>query len=337
MHRHKLLLSAGCAMILSACGGGGGNPGSTGTSAPTQSSQLTAIGAANSTSAASNGYANGVLVSQTSTSVSGFVTGVSVEPVPTGVVTPVIDLMRRIYVPRETDVLAGVTTSQPCGGGGTVTVDGSLHSQTAISNGDTLAITANNCVENGQLINGGLTIAISGVSGDVPNGKAGSVTLATRFNNFRVGGGALTGTLTGDMKIALTATNAANITLAISGSSLQLNEQRAGATVATVTLTDYTVAGNINGTTSTSAASFSVAGNSSALGQFNYTVKNQQPLVYQGGASPVSGAFIVNGAGSSVTLTVLNGSSVKLDYSAKGDGTITQSKTLSWSEFLAAN
>jgi hypothetical protein len=37
-----------------------------------------------------------------------------------------------------------------------------------------------------------------------------------------------------------------------------------------------------------------------------------------------------------VTLTVLTVSSVRLDFSAKGDGVTTQSSNLSWTELLAA-
>jgi hypothetical protein len=51
---------------------------------------------------------------------------------------------------------------------------------------------------------------------------------------------------------------------------------------------------------------------------------------------PGSGSLIVNGAASSVTVTALNASSVRLDYSAKGDGVITQSTTLSWADFAAS-
>jgi hypothetical protein len=51
---------------------------------------------------------------------------------------------------------------------------------------------------------------------------------------------------------------------------------------------------------------------------------------------PTSGSLIVNGAGSSVTATVVS-NGVRLDYSAKGDGVVTQTSTLSWSDFLSAS
>jgi hypothetical protein len=65
-------------------------------------------------------------------------------------------------------------------------------------------------------------------------------------------------------------------------------------------------------------------------------VKSLQPFVSTGTAMPGSGSLIVNGAASSVTVTALSASSVRLDYSAKGDGVITKSTTLSWAEFIAS-
>jgi hypothetical protein len=50
---------------------------------------------------------------------------------------------------------------------------------------------------------------------------------------------------------------------------------------------------------------------------------------------PASGSSIVNGAASSVTITAVDASQVRLDYSAMGDGVITQSTDLDWPSFLA--
>jgi hypothetical protein len=328
------LAAAGCVLVLSACGGGGGSGGAN--TPPAQTSTLSTITAADAARAASNGYAAGNVISQSSSSLTDVVTGVNVAPPGVGAVTPVLGLVKQAYGRQGANLLTGVTVSDSCSGGGTVTIEATLRNQATLSNGDTLTMTAFNCVESGTTMNGALSITVSNVSGDVINSTTGAVTLDTRFNNFKVASGSTTDTLNGDMKIGLTATSATDATVAISGASLLATEQRSGATVATWTLTSYSVAASVHGTTASSAASFSVSGNANGLGQFAYTVKNLQPFVGTTTGLPASGSLIVNGAGSSVTATVVpNG--VRVDYSAKGDGVVTQTSTLSWSDFLAAS
>jgi hypothetical protein len=56
------------------------------------------------------------------------------------------------------------------------------------------------------------------------------------------------------------------------------------------------------------------------------------PLVFAGGTDPVSGSIVVTGVNSSVIITALDGDTVRLDLSANGDGTITDSKTMTWAQ-----
>lgn len=326
------LVAVGCALALSACGGGGGNAGAP-ASAPT--STLSSISATDAPKAAGNGYAASTVLGQSSTSLTGMVAGVSVAPAQVGAVTPVLTLAKRAFTANGGRLLAGVTVSEACSGGGTVTIDATLKNENMFSNGDTLAITAKNCVEDGDALNGSVSIAISGVSGDLVNTNAGSATLDTRFTAFSVASGSTTDVLNGDMKIGVTAKSASDLSLTISGSSLQASEQKSGATVANRTLTAYSVTGSVQGSTVTAAANFTVAGSANGLGQFSYTVKNLQPFTSTITSDlPTAGALIVNGNASSVTATVVS-NGVRVDYSAKGDGVITQSNTLTWADFLA--
>jgi len=334
MKNTSSLAAVGCVLVLSACGGGGGSGGAG--SAPVQASALSSIAAADAPKVASNGYAAGTVISQSSTSLTGVVTGVTVAPPGVGAVSPVLGLVKQAYERNGAGLMTGVTISDSCAGGGTVTIDATLHNQNTLSDGDTLTMTAFNCTEDGSTMNGKLSISVSGVSGDVINSTTGAVTLDARFNDFSIATGSTADTLNGDMKISLTATSGVDATFAISGASLLATEQRSGATVATRTLTAYSVNGNVHGSTVSTAASFSVAGNANGLGQFSYTVKSLQPFVTTTTGVPTAGSLIVNGAGSSVTATVVaNG--VRVDYSAKGDGVVTQTSTPSWSDFLSAS
>jgi len=334
MKPHTLCLAIASTLVLSACGGGGGGSDAAAPT-PVQTSSLTPITATGSGKAAASGYTANTLIGNSSSSVTGALTGVSLGGTGISAVSPVLKLVKRPFG-QGVQVLTGVTLSQACSGGGSVTIDANLHNAQAVSNGDTMTLTAQNCVEDGNNLNGRLTIAFSAVSGDIMNSSSGAATMDTSFTNFSIASGSQAATINGDMRLALTLTSATSAAVAISGKSLQASEQKAGVNVANMTLSDYLLTVTANGSTTNSAGNFTLSGNANNLGQFAYTVKSLQPFVRVGTAMPVSGSLIVNGAASSVTVTALNTSSVRLDYSAKGDGTITQSTTLSWSDFIAS-
>lgn len=336
MKNQFILLGLGSALILSGCGGGGGGSGSTVPVAVAPVSTLSAVTAANAKQVAGNAYASTVALSDSSAPLSGLLTGVSVGGAKLSVVGPAVDLIRKAYPRAAKGLLTGVTLTEPCTQGGTMTIDANLRNQQTLSNGDTITITANNCIEDGDTINGTLAATVSNVTGDVLNSYNWTATLDTSFRDFNITSGADRASVEGDMRIAMAQTNSLNSSVTVSGKSLKLTEQRNGANVSTLTLADYSMNGTTQGSTSRSAASFTISGTSNGLGQFSYAVKNIEPFVSFGASMPSSGALIVNGASSSVTLTVLPVNGVRLDFSARGDGVVTQTSNLSWTELFAA-
>jgi hypothetical protein len=335
MKPHSFFLVMASTLVLSACGGGGGGAGASSGPTPVQTSSLTPITAGNSGKAAATGYAANSVIGDSSSSVTGVLTGVSIDGAGISATAPVLKLVKRAFG-QGAPLLTGVTLSQPCSGGGSLTIDATLRNTQTISNGDTMTVNALNCVEDGNKLNGSMSIAFSDVSGDPINTSSGAATMDTRLTNFSIVNGSTTATVNGDMKIAFRLTNATSGSVTISGKSLLITEQTSGAAALNLTLSDYTLTGSTNGTATTSAANFTLSGNANGLGQFAYTVKNLQPFVSVGTAMPGSGSLIVNGAASSVTVTAVNTGSVRLDYSAKGDGVITQTTTLSWADFIAS-
>lgn len=338
MNNRLLLLAStiSAALALSACGGGGGGSGAPAAPAATPTSQFSPISAANSTKVASNAQAANAAISSSSSQVTGALVGVGIEGSGISAVAPALDLISRAYHRGAPTLLTGIGLSESCSGGGTISINGSVKSQTVASNGDTLTITATNCAENGLLMNGAFAITLSGISGVAFGATPWAATIDTRFDAFRVATGSQTVTASGDMKIALNQTSTTTNSVSISGKSFQVSESTAGVTVANRTLTDYSVTATGQGATVTITANFTLSGNTSALGQFAYSVRNLQPFVIAGAGSPTAGSFIVNGASSSVTMTVGAGSNVRLDYSAKGDGVITQTSTVGWASFIAS-
>lgn len=338
MNNRLFLLAStiSAALALSACGGGGGGSATPAPPAPAPTSQFSPISAANSTKVASNAQAANAAISSSSSQVTGALTGVSIEGRSISAVAPALDLISHAYNRAAPTLLTGIGLSESCPGGGTISINGTVKSQTVASNGDTLTITATNCAENGLVMNGGFAITLSGISGIAFGATAWAATIDTRFDAFRVATGSEIVGLSGDMKIAINQASSTANSVSISGKSLQASESTAGVTVANRTLTDYSVTVTSQGATVTSAANYALSGNTSALGQFAYSVRNIQPFVSVGAGVPTAGSFIVNGASSSVTMTVLAGGNVRLDYSAKGDGVITQTSTVGWASFIAS-
>jgi hypothetical protein len=339
MNKSSILLALGSALVLSACGGGGGG-GSTGGGGtgggnpppPVQTSPYTVITAANANKVGATTYAASASISDSSYSLTDILTGVSVGKASKSLVAPVLGMIR--HVGGAPQLLTGVVISNNCTGGGSVSIDATLANSQTISNGDTMKMTATNCVEDGSTMNGALSITFSNVTGDVLNGTTYKATMDSRFTAFSLASGTDTAILNGDMKMAVDQTSATSNTLTISGTSLQLTEQRAGTTIGTSTLGNYTMTGSTNGTTVTSAANFTLSGNSTALGNYAYIVKNVQPFVATGLSMPGSGSMLVTGDASSVTVTAVDSNNVRVDYSAKGDGVITQTNTFTWLNFL---
>ncbi|WP_313703003.1 hypothetical protein [Massilia sp.] len=332
MHKPRFFLALGSALLLSACGGGGGSSGTTTNPGPV--STLSPITASNATKVAANAYVAASAIDDSSSSLGDLLTGVSVARSNISTVRPVLDLVKRAYTRDATPLLTGVSVSEACSGGGSITIEANLRNQQTVSNGDSIVMMANRCIEDGEMMNGTFKATFSNVTGDVLNSWIWSATVDTRFENFSIASGSETLSVNGDMKIAINQTSASNSSLTVSGNSLQTTEQRSGTTVAARTLSDFSMNSSNRSGTVTSAANFAMSGNTGGLGQFSYTVRNIQPFVTVGASMPSSGALVVTGATTAVTLTAVNASGVRLDLSDKASGAVTQTTTVSWLDLL---
>lgn len=323
-------MSVASMLMLSACGGGGGS--STSAATPPVST-LSAITAGNSAQVASNAYAANGAISNSSTGATSLLSGVSVGGATPGVVTPALVLVKRAYVIGAPALLTGASTTLACSGGGSIAVTGVAANSTGPANGDKISVTASHCVEGGTIVDGAFAMAFSGISGNVFGSGAGAATIDMTFTNFSVAEGTTTDTVSGDMKLVASQTAAGYTTLVISGASLQSVELKAGAKVSDVRMSDYsaTVAGS--GDTFSASASYAMSGTMGSLGQVSYTVRTLQPFSTGASGVPSAGSLTVSGAASSVTATVIPANNVRLDYSAKGDGVITQTTTVDWATF----
>jgi hypothetical protein len=333
-----LPLTFGAALVLSACGGGGGGAGnSTSVSDTGPTTTLTAISFNNAGKAASNAFVANGSISNSSATATDSLTGVSLAGLNTSVVAPTLDLIKLSYNRVAPELLTGVERSDPCPGGGKVTINFNRQNPDVISNGDTIALTLDNCVENGVAFNGGFNVKLSGISGNPASDVAFNATFDVLFNAFRASAGSEAVSVNGDMKIELKQASPTSESILITGNTLETSETQGGVLVASRVMSGYSVTATTQGATFSSKGDFNLSGNTTGLGPFKYSVKNIQPFISTGNAAPTSGSLIVNGASSSVTMTVIDtASNVRLDHSAKGDGVITGTSTVSWPTFISS-
>ncbi|RZA30433.1 MAG: hypothetical protein EOP02_01530 [Proteobacteria bacterium] len=287
MNKPLLVLALGSAMVLSACGGGGGGGGSGGstttppvtTTPPPATSTQSSITATNATSAASNAYAATTSVGASSTSLTDILTGVNVNRANINTVAPLISLVKLAYSGPQ--LLTGVTqtNTKQCRNGGSITTDATISNPNGLSNGDVLKVTAANCIDGSNTLNGTFTVNFSGVTGNISTPVFG-VTMDSAFTNFSIVSGTDKVGVNGDMKVVLNQTSAGNNTIALSGNSLQTTEQQGSAAVVNRTITAYTVSGKTENGADSSAANFGLSGTSPKLGTFAYTVKNLAPFAF---------------------------------------------------------
>lgn len=320
------------ALSLAACGGGGSGSGTsaTGTPAPVQGG----ITPSNYQSAAANAVsAVGPLVDIQD--VGSLVVGVQAEGIGQGVADATVELYKHALA-LNPKLVTGVQVTEPCDLGGSLSIDTNA-TGSSIRAGDTARISANNCrFANVPLVNGAMSLTITSVTGDPVNSLNYSLGMAVKFDNFNLTEGSTRTGISGDLNIAYSQAGTSTVNVGVSGQSLTLS-QTSGAATDTYQLSQYDIkVVTANGSASLSGK-YTMSGSSSSLGgNFSYAVQTLQPLVMASGSSyPSSGALIVRGAPATVTLTALNGSNVRVDYSEKGDGVTTATNTLTWASLSA--
>lgn len=326
-------LSLTSAALLVACGGGGGGsavPGQTNASVITPSNAQTVSKQALNGSSTLNGGA---------TSSTSLVTGVSITgdtTARTGLVNAALQQMyKALDVPPPSSLATGVTTTAPqtvaCPSGGTMTVSVTYANANTLSNGDSMTVTSNSCVENGAKLNGTLTFTFSDVSAPISQTSAWSATMALKFTNFTVEENNEVAGTSGDMTLKFNQKAAQDVAYTISGSSLRATLVKSGATVLDQTLSSYAYTGSSNSSGVTQSANFTFADNLVAA-YSAYTVATITVFRQTSASSyPYTGALTVTaGNNSKATLTALDSTNVRIDVDSNGDGIADQSINTTW-------
>lgn len=324
----------GTSMLAGCGGGGGGSDGGSGTStvAPVGVS-VTSTNAVDSVAYAYSGIEN---INNQSINAPALITGVSIDSPTTGVIAASLQqLYKGLNAQPLNSLVAGVTTSATanCTGGGSISVTVNTSVSGQVSNGDSMSISANACAENGTILSGRLDFGFSNLAGTIGSSSAWSARLAINYANVSIQSGGETLSVNGDMALNYAQTGYQAATASVSGSSLQVNLKTSDGTVIGRALTAYNLSNSINGSTHTSSGNFTLAGSSSKLGTFNFTVKTNTDFTWIGTTNPSTGSVTVTAADkSNATLTVLDSTNVKISLDKNGDGVIDETINTTWAD-----
>lgn len=320
-YRSSVFLLGG---LLVACGGGGGGDGGGGSS----SFSPLSINSSNAGQVASEAYAAGDLAVTGATTTTDMVTfSVGTASSPTFNLRSFADNYLQRLRSRGSSQM--VTAQQawddvwPCSGGGTLTdswndADNSFDD----SAGDGYSTTYNNCVESGITMNGGVSATLGTLVGDTIGDY--QISGSFSFNNLSISYSGFTVTIDGGMSYSASRTGS-NVSVTLQISSLTTTDPSGSSTIANATL-QY----SLNETTLAYSYTISATLSGTAIGG-QVTVVTTTPFAGTGVSYPVSGSMRVTGAGgSSVTVTAIDGGSVRLDVDSNGDGAVDSTSTTTW-------
>lgn len=320
-------------LALHGCGGGGsdGNASSASGSTPVTPTPaaLTGITEAKHVNVGANAYVGAQSLLDAPEQGSDLLTGVAVGDGVFNAPRATIGLLT-LGLGGAAPLVSGVTENVTCPGGGSAQLDATMSSSSELRAGDTIAVSARDCVSGGARINGRLSIAVQQTSGTLSGGVL-SMKLAVQYQGFTVALNSGSRNIDGDMLLTYQRDSSGALSYVISGNALSIAETDRSAQVVQRTLQAYSGTINSSGLNTTSTVQARLSGQTAAAGQFSVDMKTLQPFVNDGSSSaPKSGVMLVSGAGSTVTLTALDAQNVRLDYSANGDGVPTKSTTMTW-------
>lgn len=238
------ILTAG---LLAACSGGGGGNGGDAVQPPVSGVSITTANA----EAVSAEVVNSVDVVEGARSGTELITGVSITA-NSGDFNYrdfVLTQLDKFAVVRQQQLSSGVVgvvitaTTEPCSGGGTVTISGNVAdpSLTTLSAGDTLSAVFTDCNEEGILISGGLDLTINTISAFYDGTPPFDIDISVILTDLSDTDAGIAFSSNGDMRLALTEDASGNYHATLSGNSLTVNE---GGQTDTLSSYNYVLTGN---------------------------------------------------------------------------------------------
>lgn len=241
---------------------------------------------------------------------------------------------------KSNNALVGAVQSQTqnCTSGGSLTISVSdADNNNVASAGDSVAITANNCVESEGTITGSLGLVINNLSG-VFGSNAYSAGITMTLNGFSVANAQYSASMSGSLSLTAIANGLNSNSQTLSSPSLSLSTTFAGVTRSISVTTYSATATTLPNTTYGYLDTFTASGalTSTAQSSMTITFNTTTPFVARPSDNyPSSGVMVITGgANSQLKLTALSDTQVRQELDANGDGIYESSKTVNWNTLL---
>lgn len=329
--RNFFILAAGSAMIA-ACGGGssddsGGLTGGTPTAEP-----------------ATITVENAPLIAGTVAEVAmgeGIFSSVFTPTLPIGSIgadVAVSPVMKSVYsaamkTANPSQLYATVSGQEPCVVSGTVDVTIDISNPEQPSVNDTFVFEFTNCDDgSGAVVNGGMTITISSLGGDVASGNF-LLGMQIRFSAFAVTEGGETTTAEGSISIEIDTRDPLVTTITVSTSALVTTSAGTEEVLTSLTVR-ITEDASMFPVAVTVETSFTIS--SPRIGG-SVTVTTSLSLQSSGSEFPFEGELRIEGAdGAVIVLIALDANTVRLQIDIDGDGAYDETLDITWDELMAA-
>ncbi len=218
-----------------------------------------------------------------------------------------------------------------CDVSGTVTLSGNLASPDTLTPGDTITARFTDCDDGeGEVINGTMTMTVTSFQGDLFAGLM-AVGLDMGFRNLTITEGNEVYTADGDLDMQMDTRAYPLSTYGITSSSLTVSEGPD-----TLALQNFSLSAETDETAQPLAYTLESSGRVALPGQGTVSYGSVQPFTGFGDSEPDAGVMYIEGATStSITVTVLSNIQVQLEMDYDGNGTIDETRTVSWDELGA--
>jgi hypothetical protein len=225
------------------------------------------------------------------------------------------------------------TTTEACAGGGSLTVvDNDLNGNNLPDAGDSVSLTATNCVFEGSTLNGGLSLVVNAFTGNA-NAPPFSATFTLTFANLTARSATASSTGNGTIALSLNATTTSNQTFSLKATQFATTSTYGGTTYSR-TLENYSVAVDETATSSKTTSAGTLT--STAFESKTVTIATPVPFVRVFPQTrPSSGQATATGAnGGVVRVTALSNTQVRIELDADANGTFETSVIKLWSELI---
>ena len=218
-----------------------------------------------------------------------------------------------------------------CDVSGTVTLSGNLASPDTLTPGDTITARFADCDDGeGEVINGLMTMSVTSFQGDLFAGLM-EVGLAMTFQNLTVTEGSDVYAADGDLDMRMDTRAYPLSTYDMSSSSLTVSDGSD-----TLAVQDFFLSAETDETAQPLAYTLSSSGRIALPGQGTVSYGSVQPFTGFGDNAPDTGVMSIEGAmGTSITATVLSNVQVQLEMDYDGNGTVDETRTVTWDELGA--